>query len=422
LLTVGDLIDINYIPTVAEISLNLLKEFYEKYLCKRIFIFTLKNGETVKLFFRDTTEIFHISGIDHIYEDVPMDGTRFISEIESGKIELATVKAVNPNAYKDYEDRICSMACLDTIIKNCEYLFYPGGKIPQSDVKVKYLLLKGLDGKNLHLGIDTYKKGRPYFTRTLLVTEGNSAGKFIEKADERLRVVDLVIKDKDTDDILIHIKREEAEKQAVIEVEKIAQKWLECDFPKLVEESILNKDIVDKIGRYWYEDIANNKFKNIEYIHNDIVYIKENPDNMEDDEWRELLLDVLKDLLTSGNAIDKLAALSDLNSVEYQNIFSSFLKREQRDNWKRMLHENIEHHKLELKEIIDALDPYWSGKIIGESIRKYERDNICEAIKFEFQKMIDIKCEDLTRRALFHYINENRENICMYISENITWQ
>lgn len=421
MLTVKDLIDINYIPAVAEFSLDLLKEFYENYLCKRIFIFTLKNGETLKLSFRDTTEIFHISGIDHIYEEVPMDGTRFISEIESGNIDLATVKSVNPNAYKDYEDRICSMACLDTIIKNCEYLFYPGGKIPQTEVKVKYLLLKGLNGKNLHLGIDTYKKGRPYFTRSLLVTEGNSAGKFIEKADERLRVVELVIKDKDTDEILIHVKREEAEKQAIIEVQRIAQEWLECDFPKLIEESILNRDIEDKIGHYWYEDIGDKKFKNFEYIHNDFGYINENPDNIADDDWREMLFDVLKVLLTSANAIDKLAALSDLNSVEYQKIYLSYVKREQRDNWRRMLHENIEHHKLEIKEIIDTLDPYWSGKIIGESIRKYERDNTGEVIKLEFQKIVEKKCEDMTRRALFHYINENCENICMYISKNIIW-
>jgi hypothetical protein len=253
------------------------------------------------------------------------------------------------------------------------------------------------------------------------VTEGNSAGKFIEKADERLRVVELVIKDKDTDEILIHVKREEAEKQAIIEVERIAQKWLSCDYPKLIEESILNKDIEDKIGRYWYEDIGDKKFKNFEYIHNDFVFIKENPDNMKDDEWRGLLFDVLKDLLTSANAIDKLAALSDLNSVEYQKIYLGYVKREQRDNWKRMLHENIEQHKLEIEEIIDALDPYWSGKIIGESIRKYERDNTGEVIKLEFQKMIEKKCENLTRRALFHYINENCVNICMYISENITW-
>lgn len=66
---------------------------------------------------------------------------------------------------------------------------------------------------------------------------------------------------------------------------------------------------------------------------------------MKDDKWRELLFDVLKDLLTSVNAIDKLAALSDLNSVEYLKNYLSYEKREQRDNWRRMLHENIEHHK-----------------------------------------------------------------------------
>lgn len=171
----------------------------------------------VKLFFRDTTEMFHILGIDHIYEGVPMDGSRFVREIENGTINFDVVRAVNPNAYRDYADRIRSMACLDTIIKNCEYLFYTGGRIPQSEIKVKYLLLRGMDGKNLHLGIDTYKAGRPYFSKTLLVTEGNSARKFIEKADERLRVAELVIKDKDMDEVLVHVKREAAEVQAKME-------------------------------------------------------------------------------------------------------------------------------------------------------------------------------------------------------------
>ena len=67
MLSVNDLIDINYIPSESDISLELLVDFYEYYLCKRIFIFTLRDGQVVKLFFRDATELFHISGIDHIY-------------------------------------------------------------------------------------------------------------------------------------------------------------------------------------------------------------------------------------------------------------------------------------------------------------------------------------------------------------------
>ena len=68
MLRVCDLININYVPNEKEISLKLLVDFYEQYLCRRIFIFTLKNGEVVKLFFKDASEIYHISGIDHIYD------------------------------------------------------------------------------------------------------------------------------------------------------------------------------------------------------------------------------------------------------------------------------------------------------------------------------------------------------------------
>ena len=109
--------------------------------------------------------------------------------IKEGNIDLTTVKKVNTAAYKDYEIRIRSMACIDTIIKNCEYLWYPSGKIPNSQIAVKYLLLKGFDEKNLHLGIDTYKVDRPFFTRTLLITEGDNARKFIGKADESYGII-----------------------------------------------------------------------------------------------------------------------------------------------------------------------------------------------------------------------------------------
>ena len=42
MLSVSDLININYIPDEDDISLQLLIDFYEEYLCKRIFIFTKK--------------------------------------------------------------------------------------------------------------------------------------------------------------------------------------------------------------------------------------------------------------------------------------------------------------------------------------------------------------------------------------------
>lgn len=276
MLTVNDLINITRIPEESEISLDLLIDFYEQYLSKRVFIFTLKNHEIVKLFFRETSEIFHISGIDHIYEGTPMDGTRFVNEIKNNKISLDTVEHVNSAAYKDYISRIRSMFCIDTIIKNCEYLFYPGGKIPDTDIRVTYLLLKGLDGKNLYLGIDTYRKGRPYFTRTLLVTEGETAEKFINRADKQLKVTKLEIKDKDTDALLEDIDREGAEKYVDLELERITEQWIETVFKPMLWDFFTKHGASDDIINEW----GNDAIQNIRDIHKDITDLFEMKNSM----------------------------------------------------------------------------------------------------------------------------------------------
>lgn len=58
MLTVPDLINIQYIPEITDISLILMVDFYEQYLCKRFWVFELADGQKVKLFFKDTSEIF----------------------------------------------------------------------------------------------------------------------------------------------------------------------------------------------------------------------------------------------------------------------------------------------------------------------------------------------------------------------------
>lgn len=52
MLTVPDLINIQYIPEITDISLILMVNFYEQYLCKRFWVFELADGQKVKLFFK----------------------------------------------------------------------------------------------------------------------------------------------------------------------------------------------------------------------------------------------------------------------------------------------------------------------------------------------------------------------------------
>lgn len=186
MLIVNDLININRIPDETEISLDLLIDFYEQYLSKRVFIFTLKNGEKVKLFFKETSEIFHISGIDHIYEGTPMDGTRFINEIKSKKISLATVKNVNSAAYTDYIDRIRSMFCIDTI--------GPKKKSKESNivVTVNKSIAKKEKKKNTKI-IHEEKDGLPRIT---IVPAGNKLPKKCLRCNGELCNYDYHVRDK----------------------------------------------------------------------------------------------------------------------------------------------------------------------------------------------------------------------------------
>ena len=259
MLTVKDLIDINYIPQEEEVSLELLKEFYEDYLCKNIYLYTLMDGSEIKLIFRDSTEIFHISGIDHIYSGNPMDAGNLIKGIESKDITMDSLQRINPAAYKDYIDRIRGMFCLDTILKKCEYLWFPKGKINDSKINVRYLLIKGIDGKNLHLGIDTYKENRPYFARTFLVTEGSNAEKFIGKADEKLRVAKLIVKDKCTDDTLYTIGRKTAIDQADKFFEETVDRWIEGEFRDIIYDYLKNCHINPSGERV--KDFTNSKIR-----------------------------------------------------------------------------------------------------------------------------------------------------------------
>ena len=346
MLSVGNLVDIKYIPAESDISLKLLVDFYEDYLCKRIFIFTLRDGQVVKLFFRDATELFHVSGIDHVYEGVPMDGSRFVQEIKSGNIDLSTVKNVNTAAYKDYEVRIRSMACIDTIIKNCEYLWYPSGKIPGSDIEVKYLLLKGLDEKNLHLGIDTYKPNRPYFARTLLITEGDNASKFIDKADERLKVSKLEIRDKDTNQILVLIERELAEQTAMAEVEKYAEEWFAEQLP-----TVLTRHFVESAG---------NK---VSEIFEQLINEELSEDNISDKVF-------IKNIVTSNPKLIK----------AYEELFIGCIHAADKKVWGTACRKYLEQNKPDIKSKVEKLDSYWMGKITGEAIRKYDKEKLNEEL------------------------------------------
>jgi hypothetical protein len=403
MLNVKDLINITYIPSETEISLDLFVSFYEEYLCKRIFVYTLYNGEKVKLFFKDTAEIFHVSGIEHIYQGVPMNGTRFIDEVKKGNIDLNTLNKVNPKAYIDYKDRIRSLACIDTIIKNCEYLWYPNGKIENSSIEVSYLLLKGLDGKYLHLGIDTYRKNRPYFAKTLLVTEGNSLNKFLEKAQEKIRVESLLILSKEDDEILEDIQRKKAEDLSKELVLNSISQWQDEQLSYLVnefyEEIILKSDnqnwknvVSDIIGKY--ETGILDKLTTFVFNSDGIaecIREQKNASGEEKNEWIKLLVSEIETLLLNtpnlhgvfGNVI------RDNIAEEFTEILFSFLNRCKKSIVIASLEKMLENEKISFLNEVKLHDKYWANKLIAENMRHEKKRYIDEQLDNALAEIIE---------------------------------
>lgn len=422
MLTVDDLINIAYIPSEEDISLQLYLDFYEQYLCKKIFIFTLKNGTKVKLFFKDTTEIFHVSGIEHIYEGIPMNGKRFIELVKEGNIDIDQLKTINSNAYKDYIDRICSFACIDTLIKNCEYLWYADGKISGTTIKVKYLLLKGIDGKNIHLGIDTYKANRPFFSRTLLVTEGNTSNKFIDKADERLRVSKIEIVEKDTNELIELIDREVAEKKTLEFIEQKLLEWEIDTLPELMKEFCIclanELEIIKKVSDILVKDSdkfsasAEKKFlRNTEIliILQEIKLIEKN----EIKEWEKFLLETVKETACTDSDCNDFweeyvlkYCFDDL--LDYLQIHKGkFIKLVAIPKFKEML----DFEKQNIRDEVDKYDKYWSGKIVGEQIREKQKEYTKGPIEDAVKNILDYNKKNYIQILLRNMPETNKEKL-----------
>ena len=411
MLSVKDLVDIEYIPAEEEISLQLLVDFYEEYLCKRIFIYTLKNGRVIKLFFRDATEIFHVSGIDHIYEGVPMDGTRFLQGIKDDEIDLETVENINAAAYKDYIARIRSMACLDTIIKKCEYLWFPSGEIPDTKIEVKYLLLKGLDGKNLHLGIDTYNEKRPYYSKTLLVTEGNSAEKFIDKADERLRVVKLEIRDKDTDKLLVCVDRKGAERNALGKIRNYVEGWFLGDFQRVIMGHLM-QTVSRKIFEKWSQMLCSEMlFEMIAFDSEIETAFEMRESEINDVEWKELFLGIFEEKLLNSGFVEGLLHITMQKIEDYEQILHDGITRSVRDEWKAKIKSVIDEKRSEIRGVIELMDCYTPGIILGEVVRKYEKEELRELLNQKIVEFIDQKGRDVVRDILRAEIIQQKEKV-----------
>lgn len=200
--------DTNDMSDINNISLKLYKEFFIDVLCNRIFKYTTVDGSEITLLFNES-EFMHLLGAQHILGK-SYKATKFNEEIDNGNISFQTLEQRNSIQFTDDLDRFLGFSNIYYVLTNCEAIYfdkntYQNNTIPKRDSKFnfKYILFQNIYGKKLHIGIDTYNKGKSYYGKSLLVVSDIN-DKYI-KNQEPLYITNIKIIDKKNKTIISDI-------------------------------------------------------------------------------------------------------------------------------------------------------------------------------------------------------------------------
>ena len=173
MLTSDKLLESNNV-SMADISLKLYKDFFDKILCTRIFIYSLDDDKQLTLKFEETN-LLHILGAQHILGK-NYKASKFNKEILNDNMTFEKLEKKNNIVFNDFTDRFLNFANLYHIITNCKMIYFSKDTYnknkkskEESLMDFSHILYKDLNNKKLHLGLNTYNKGYTYYGESLLV-------------------------------------------------------------------------------------------------------------------------------------------------------------------------------------------------------------------------------------------------------------
>jgi hypothetical protein len=174
MLTVSDLLGINHISSMQDISLKLYKEFFDDILCKRIFLYELEDGKKIKLVFQQNN-LLHILGAQHILGN-KYKASKFNTEIINGNMTFEELEKKNGIVFNDYTSRFLNFSNLYHVITNCDMVYFDKDTYnknrksnEESLMDFSYILYEDINNKKVHAGLDTYNKGFSFYCKSLLV-------------------------------------------------------------------------------------------------------------------------------------------------------------------------------------------------------------------------------------------------------------
>jgi len=151
-LTIQELVDLKELPTEAELSLQVLAEFYEQFLCNRIFRYKVRHkvGE-IKLHFK-TSDLPHLIGIHKMKTGSNHRGKRGFPALKSGEITLPILKQANEGNYESTIYRILHFPFINQLMYDPEAIIFRPD-LAQSMIDAEFMFYNTYSGRVLHLGV-----------------------------------------------------------------------------------------------------------------------------------------------------------------------------------------------------------------------------------------------------------------------------
>ena len=199
MLTEKDLLICDTLPNIKEISLELYKNFAEKYLMGKTFHYTFIDNTELNVKFTESG-IYHMLGIQHIDRKIKCD--YFFDKITEGLsfADFEKNDAVNTR-FKKGKKRITMFACVYNCLKTGTMFYIPSGKVRSTaNVKMDYIVhekLKNINPTGINqngINIGLRKIDNDYIPLTVLISKESDLEKYI-KSDElklvnKLEIID----------------------------------------------------------------------------------------------------------------------------------------------------------------------------------------------------------------------------------------
>ena len=188
-----ELKNLNTNPRINDISLDLLREYYETFLYPFEYHYVIKDDikqYDLELRF-DKENLSHLLGLESIVrknlnrEDTKLyTGINGWNNIQNLSITIDILKSINKGNFKNGKDKLIFFYLIPNLITSPKAIYFESSLVEQKTwIKSKIIFYNDYNNSIVHLGIEPNDEHTYYIPRTLLVeriTPKNDGSKYIK--------------------------------------------------------------------------------------------------------------------------------------------------------------------------------------------------------------------------------------------------